>query len=75
MAKFRATIFGQEHDRDTRKRDYGGSPTSSQNFMSEGPLTANYTTLILPPSENSAFFVIARSSADRTQPNIGGKPR
>jgi len=32
-----------------------------------------------PPSEISAFFVIAelrtRSSADRTQPNFGGKPR
>ena len=72
MASLRASISGDEHDRDNRERalETMGVPYIAQNFMNVGPLTAKNRT-----TENSAFFVIVglrtRRSADRTQPNFG----
>ena len=51
MTTLTANISGEKHDRDNQETaflNYEGFPTSLQNFMNVGSLTATNRTLILP---------------------------
>jgi len=78
MATVRANISGEEHDIDNRGkgiRNYEGSPTSSQNFMYIGPLTAKNGTVVFthPPKSSCAWLAtVAITLACPWHANISG---